>query len=371
MVPIIWSSYLKRSPYLSLQKNYIAVIKLNKQFFSSQSYTFWTRVNSFVHEKSLYKSTEASKSSQSIRVNFCINIKFGEIFQFNMSSLVPGFANELFDKIAQENGFSDFSMKIEPGSLPGDGFNSDIYSIKITENGSSKKLDLLSKIAPSSAARRKEFLSDELFKRESLFYSTFVPMLEKFQEEKKLSEEDQFHAFPKCYGAIVDSEREEYIIVLEDLRTLNFKMWDKSKPSPIENVRIAVRELGKFHGFSVALKNQKPTEFKVFKVFANLIPKFLQHKSTLEMIENSFLKAAETLENKDHQKIALHIKNNLMKYISHCFSETAGEHVGVFSHGIQVYFFHKIKLFPNIHDSYTWKSHIYRRLLEQQFFVSF
>lgn len=254
-------------------------------------------------------------------------------FLFNMSANVPDYATELFEKIAREQGFTNFSMDIEPGSLPGDGFNSDIYRIKITDKESSKKLELLSKIAPASENRRKEFLTDEIFKRESRFYQSFVPMFEKFQAEKQLAPDDQFRAFPKCYGAIIDDEKKQYIIVLEDLRPLGFKMWDKSKPSPIENARITVRELGKFHGFSVALKNQKPNEFKIFNQLHNMIPEFLKSKNTLAMLENSFEKAAASLKNPDHKKVALHIKSNLMQYLSHCFSETAAEHVGVFCHG--------------------------------------
>lgn len=247
---------------------------------------------------------------------------------------MPDYAKELFDKIARENGFQNFSMEIEPGSLPGDGFNSDIHRIKITENDSSKKLELLSKIAPSSESRRKEFLTDEIFKRESSFYQNFVPMFEKFQAEKQLPKDDQFRSFPKCYGAIIDGQKQQYIIVLEDLRPLGFKMWDKSKPSPIENARITVRELGKFHGFSVALKNQKPNEFKIFNKLNNMIPEFLKSKNVQGMVENSFVKAGESLKNPEHKKIALHIKGNLMQYLSHCFNETASEHVGVFCHGI-------------------------------------
>lgn len=250
-----------------------------------------------------------------------------------MSAEVPDYARELFEKIARENGFNNFSMEIETGSLPGDGFNSDIHRIKITEIGSSKKLELLSKLAPSSESRRKEFLTDVIFKRESSFYQNFVPMFEKFQAEKNLAEDDQFRAFPRCYGAIIDDDKQQYIIVLEDLKPLGFKMWDKSKPSPLENTRITVRELGKFHGFSVALKNQKPNEFKIFNKLTNMIPEFLKSKNTLGVVENSFEKAEQVLKNPDHKKIALHIKSNLMQYLSHCFSETASEHVGVFCHG--------------------------------------
>lgn len=121
---------------------------------------------------------------------------------------LPDYAHKLFAKIAQENGFNDFSVKISAGSQPGDGFTSEIFGIKIFESESSKNLKLVCKIAPSNENRRKEFLSNNLFKHEALFYQKFMPMLAKFQEEKQLAKEDQFQSHPKCYGAIIDDENE-------------------------------------------------------------------------------------------------------------------------------------------------------------------
>lgn len=121
---------------------------------------------------------------------------------------LPDHAHELFAKIAQENGFNNFSVKISAGSQPGDGFTSEIFSIKICENKSAKQLELVCKIAPSNENRRKEFQSNHLFKHEALFYQKFMPTLQKLQEEKQLSKSDQFRSHPKCYGAIIDDENE-------------------------------------------------------------------------------------------------------------------------------------------------------------------
>lgn len=121
---------------------------------------------------------------------------------------LPDYAYELFAKIARENGFYNYSVEISAGSEPGDGFTSEIFSIKICENKSIKQLKLVCKIAPANENRRKEFQSNNLFQHEALFYQKFVPMLEKLQEEKQLTKEDQFHSHPKCYGAIIDDENE-------------------------------------------------------------------------------------------------------------------------------------------------------------------
>lgn len=121
---------------------------------------------------------------------------------------LPDYAHEIFAKIARENGFNNFSVEINPGSQPGDGFTSELFSIKISENKSTELLELVCKIAPANANRRREFSSDNLFKNEALFYQTLMPILTKFQEEKQLSRGDQFQSYPKCYGAIIDDENE-------------------------------------------------------------------------------------------------------------------------------------------------------------------
>lgn len=78
---------------------------------------------------------------------------------------------------------------------------------------------------------------------------------------------DQFLSFPKCYATVANEDNEDseqYAVILEDLRPQGFKLWDKKKPTPIENARLVMRELGKFHGLSIAMKDQKPQEFSQF-----------------------------------------------------------------------------------------------------------
>lgn len=135
---------------------------------------------------------------------------------------LPDHAHELFAKIAQENGFENFSVKIGLGTQPGDGFTSEIFCIKIREDKSTKQLALVCKIAPSNEHRRKEFLSNKLFKHEILFYRKFMPTFQKLQEEKELAKEDQFQCHPKCYGSIIDDENERYIfnILLKSFYTV-------------------------------------------------------------------------------------------------------------------------------------------------------
>lgn len=88
-----------------------------------------------------------------------------------MSLKLPDFANDLLGKIARENGFNNFSMEVKSGSKPRDGTNSDIFRIKIIENETSKKLELVCKIAPNSENRRKEFFLTKFLDEKLVFIS--------------------------------------------------------------------------------------------------------------------------------------------------------------------------------------------------------
>lgn len=114
------------------------------------------------------------------------------------SKELPNFVQKLLTQITQENNFSDYSVQVECGSLAGDGFSSTLYKIVIKENKGDQRLDLVCKVAPQNENHRKEFLSSITFSREALFYNQLMPILAKFQEEKKVPIDKQFRSYPKC-----------------------------------------------------------------------------------------------------------------------------------------------------------------------------
>lgn len=264
------------------------------------------------------------------------------IFSLEMSSNgLPDFAQKLLDPIAKDNGFNDYSVQIKCGSQAGDGFASEIFSITITENNSDKRLDLVCKIAPQNKNYRKEFMSELLFSREALLYDRLLPIFEKFQNERNVPITDQFHSYPKCFGTVADMENEQFAIILEDLRPKGFKLWSKVKTSPIENVRLAMQELGKFHGLSIALKDQKPEVFDEFKGATDLLKIFFQSKNSQIMFNNSYDRAINSLKNEDHKNIVRHIKSNLMAYLDSCMTGGDSDEFCVLGHGKFQFGFHE------------------------------
>ncbi|XP_055321909.1 uncharacterized protein LOC129577979 [Sitodiplosis mosellana] len=263
---------------------------------------------------------------QSYRERFDESIKMSEI-------ALPKFIQKLLDKIIKENGFKDCSVQVKQGSNVGDGFMSELSCITLAERNSEKKLHLVCKVAPSSKNRRKEFISDVAFTREAAFYTKLMPSFAKFQAEKNLSKDDQFLAYPKCYAATIDGENEHYAIILEDLRPQEFKLWNKVKTSPIENVRLAMREIAKFHGISIAMKDQKPEEFAEFEKYTDIFRFFFESKNMRDMVRGSYEQAVALLKSQDHKNIMLDLKENFMDYFENILNEKSANYLGVICHG--------------------------------------
>lgn len=255
----------------------------------------------------------------------------------NSAKKLPDYVNELFTKIAQENGFTQsFRTEIDAGSELGDGFSSEIFRVTLSEAEKVAKLHLVCKIAPSNVNFRREFLLDENFRREALFYQNFMPLLAKFQEEKQLPPADQFRSYPKCYGTVIDDVNERYAIVLEDLKTLGFKMWSRDKPTTIENARMTMRELGKFHGLSMTMKHQMPNEFAAIKNVKSFDEYRLKSQHIVNMIYDSYEQAINALKKPSHKSILRRFQINIHQSIVDCFDEKACDRFGVLCHGISI-----------------------------------
>lgn len=246
---------------------------------------------------------------------------------------LPDYIHELFQKIARENLFKNFTVELDEGSKPGDGFGGEILSVAIVEHGSEKRLDLVCKIAPYSRNRRIEMCSGLFFRNEALWYDRLMPILAKFQTNKQLSPTDQFRCSVKCYATLIDDENERYVIILEDLRPRKFRMWNKAKLAPIENLRMTLRELGKLHGLSYALKDQRPDEFKQFKEPQNGRLKMLQSEKMKKMLAETLESTVSSLKKDEHKNIARHLVQNIDSCLKEFYEGGANRGFGALCHG--------------------------------------
>lgn len=237
----------------------------------------------------------------------------------------PEYIQTLLDQIVRDNGFNNFSMHTKPGSKQCDGFNSDILSITVANNSSDKKLDIVCKTCNESN-------SCIFFKREISFYNELMPILAEFQREKNLLENDQFLSYPMCYAAVAHEDRKQYVIIMEDVRVQGFRMLNRDVLTPIENVRFVMREFGKFHGLSIAMKDQRPEQFATIKQTTDIFG-IVGDQLMQQILHNHFDCTIKSLKNENHKKIMRDIKEHYSFHLNHCLNGETSDNFLVLSHG--------------------------------------
>lgn len=162
----------------------------------------------------------------------------------------------------------------KPLTQPGDNYGSTMLDIEVTfrhgkDEASSHKLYLVAKLVPTSEFFQKIFDSPVTFCKEITCYTSLKLEYEKLQTEMCIHKDKFLDVFSKCYGArttmseeIGDKADENAAILLENLKTLNYRLGDRRVGLDLKHVQLVVSKLAGFHALSVALKLLKPQVFK-------------------------------------------------------------------------------------------------------------
>lgn len=111
---------------------------------------------------------------------------------------------------------------------------------------------------PDNLARRKLFRSRDFFRNEINFYKFVVPAWERFQAKRQPLK--PFNEYPTCYAVHCDGEND--FIALEDVSFAGYGSPNRQDYITLEECRLTMRTLGRFHGISLALKALEPESFE-------------------------------------------------------------------------------------------------------------
>lgn len=247
--------------------------------------------------------------------------------------MLPEYVTKVFHKIAGDLNFIDFEISTKAGSKNGDNFIGVMIAVALSGtrdiNGEhvSDTVHLLVKLPPDNKQRREQFHSDLVFDRELLIYSKVFPAFAAFQREKGLNDDEMFSAYPKVYASEFDSENDSHILVMEDLRMRNFDMWPRKQTVRYDHELMVMETLGKFHGISFALKDQRPDEFEEFKKLDDLLYKLMVDP----FLEETSERASNSIKNEAHKELysVQRFKNGLFKPMTW----EARNKFGVITHG--------------------------------------
>lgn len=250
----------------------------------------------------------------------------------------PEYLSEYLNKIAKDEGFVEHTLHYESGSNHGDGFIAAMVAVTIkgkrmVDLDNEKELSLMCKLLPENKARREFFNSVLLFEREVLVYNEILPMFEKFQLERNISLSDGFFKYPKSYLAVADATKNHYVIIMENVKVSGYELWDKMIPVDFDTSSIFVATLGRFHGLSFALRDQKPELFQKLLDLEVVLTAMAESPNVVNMMTGSIDKANEHLVREDEINLLNKLKENYTPLFKKLFARNAAGRSAVFIHG--------------------------------------
>lgn len=201
---------------------------------------------------------------------------------------------QFVQEILSKNNFSPAcEVKYFPGSEVGDGFGSKTIGVDVSEG--EKSLNLFLKCALTA-------FEDEgmlkIYTTEVFLYKTIIPTYYKMLKDRDI--EDGFRNAPKCYGVYEKPRRE--IIAMDNLRKMNYTLFNKSKYFDDKHLKLTLQTFAKFHAISFALKDQQRDLHDAFcddrpNIF--IVTKFVGFEKIMANAANDFLSKLDHEEDSD------------------------------------------------------------------------
>lgn len=245
----------------------------------------------------------------------------------------------LLHRVAKNEGFSDYQIDTQTGSSHGDNYVGIMTAVTIAGtkpvNGQNQyeKLQLFCKTSPLDENRKKILKSNLVFDREIYVYSQVLPALMAFQKSRGLGEIDSFSSFPKVFACEANEKNGNYILIMEDMRAKNYEMWPKEKVISLDHELHIMREFGKLHGISFAMKNQQPDEFYKFKQLKDIFVDVVFHGLFRSFALKSIERAENTLKNPKHKEFMHMLRSDCINKITNYLSGPCNTDFGIIRHG--------------------------------------
>lgn len=259
----------------------------------------------------------------------------------NNASPFPKYALDLINEVAVSKGFvAGYTISHESGSKHGDGFQGTMIRVHIEGKRSLDaaiifdRFSVICKITPLSEQKRAQFGTTASFGKEVFTYTKLLPAFVKFQQAHGLDANTGFFAFPQCYGTYSNAETGDFVIILEDIKAAGYTMVDKLVDTDIAQAEAVVRQMGRFHGVSLALKKQHPEVFEEFKSLKSNALENMANEDSNPFYSMFYGMATDTLDPSEVDLIAkmTDLKATYLARMRDCMRADAFEPFGVINH---------------------------------------
>lgn len=260
-----------------------------------------------------------------------------------MARLLTDPQRKLIENIAVENDFKNYSIEEYSTSSKGDNYLS--HMVCVTIKSTDKILDVIVKKAPADADFRKVLPVKEMFTKEAYLYDTVFTTFTKFQDDMGL--QTPFEGFAKFYGKIDDEFNECF--VLENLVKCGYSVWNRRLPMTADHVELVMREYGKFHAASYALKHNNKEKFDSISSLFKKPEEEWERQSIKEFLKNSTETITKAIRGDSNlERANERFQQNIHQYFTDVFSEQSDEMIithgdcwcnnMLFKYGVSSYF---------------------------------
>lgn len=228
------------------------------------------------------------------------------------SEILPAVEILVKEVINKEN-VCESETKIVANTTKGKGYLGRIFTVTI--KGKSKNghvtLNLIVKAAPINKKLRDNIPISLAFKGEIFFYKEILPTFRKLELSNNI--EDGFNSFARCY-AIAEEEESEGLI-LENLTTSGYSLWDRKKPMNHGHVSFVLKQYGKLHALSFCLKKTNPDLYQSYakKLDGKTINEFFE--TCHEILEENFKNLIGHVTEKESLDIMEKFKDELYNFL--------------------------------------------------------
>lgn len=250
---------------------------------------------------------------------------------------LPDYILKLLDNIAVQKKLLNYKFETPTcGSKKGDNFLGEMIAIKLvgtTELNSNLEnitYHLLCKVPPPSKVRRDVEQTILAFEREVEMYSKVLPLFAEFQREKGLTNEDGFYNYPTVYVALCDKLTDQHVLIMDDLRFQNCRMFPREQRTDIEHATLAIETLAKFHAISFAIKDQRPQQFEQLKK-KDVYLEMLKCGKFSPLFDETLDRSIRMLKNEEHKRMIISLRKNYMDVMEE-FDELNGAY-RIIAHG--------------------------------------
>lgn len=211
---------------------------------------------------------------------------------------LPEYVTRAVHEIAENNGFRKCHLLVKNAAKMGDGFCAQILGVTISELDDENvrnrhPINVIVKIPPTQKDYRR--MAMLMFKREVYMYNNVLPVLKEFQSKIIADQTKSFTQFPVCYFAQFDEEKDEAVLILEDLRDNEYRMENKYEVIGLEQARLVIQTIAKFHATSIALKHTQPELFEPMRALDDLFKPIFTNEMLIAMTANNIERTSQTL----------------------------------------------------------------------------